>query len=147
MQIEDYQQVKVGDYVIGGTIGKGAYGVVKKGISLITNEVVAIKIISKPTVVDVAMEVDAMLQVNGHEHVVTLLNVYENNLGYYIVMEYCDFDLASTLCSGMPYAEDMARYVMWQLLKAVSHCHAKGIAHRDLKPENILIDNHHNDLR
>lgn len=26
-----------------------------------------------------------------------------------------------------------------QLVVAISHCHAKGVAHRDLKPENLLL--------
>ena len=28
---------------------------------------------------------------------------------------------------------------MWQLLKAVEHCHAHGVIHRDIKPENVLM--------
>jgi serine/threonine protein kinase len=29
---------------------------------------------------------------------------------------------------------------MRQLLSAIVHCHANGVAHRDIKPENILVD-------
>lgn len=27
----------------------------------------------------------------------------------------------------------------WQIVEAVAHCHAMGVAHRDLKPENLLL--------
>ena len=30
--------------------------------------------------------------------------------------------------------------IMWQLLKAVTYCHSKGLMHRNLKPDNILMN-------
>ena len=29
---------------------------------------------------------------------------------------------------------------MWQLLRGMAFCHARGIMHRDLKPQNLLLD-------
>lgn len=37
------------------------------------------------------------------------------------------------------YPEDVARGVIWRILKAVSSLHARNIAHRDVKPENVLL--------
>ena len=38
------------------------------------------------------------------------------------------------------FSENVCRYFLKQMLKAVDHMHSKSYAHRDLKPENILID-------
>ena len=29
---------------------------------------------------------------------------------------------------------------MHKLIRAMAHCHEKGVSHRDLKPENVLVD-------
>ncbi len=34
---------------------------------------------------------------------------------------------------------ELLKYYMFQLLKAIDHMHRNGIFHRDIKPENILI--------
>lgn len=35
--------------------------------------------------------------------------------------------------------EDMAGYIFFQLLDAVSHLHRNGICHRDIKLENCML--------
>jgi len=39
------------------------------------------------------------------------------------------------------------RFYMYQLAKALDHCHSKGIMHRDVKPQNIIIDRKNRILR
>ncbi len=42
----------------------------------------------------------------------------------------------------MPFAK--AKSYLYQLLSAISYCHARRVLHRDLKPQNLLIDNNGN---
>ena len=40
---------------------------------------------------------------------------------------------------GATFSEPEAAAIFSQLLRAVEHCHSRGIMHRDIKPENLLF--------
>lgn len=35
---------------------------------------------------------------------------------------------------------EFIRKIIFQLLKAIDHCHSYDVIHRDIKPENLLIN-------
>lgn len=67
----------------------------------------------------------------------------EDELFFYIVFEYVDWDLAHFLDSvpkEVGLSLNNIRELAAQLLRGIDCLHAHRIIHRDLKPANILID-------
>ncbi|XP_054546666.1 serine/threonine-protein kinase MARK2-like [Talpa occidentalis] len=129
------------------TLGEGAYAKVKLALHLVTGTEVAIKFICKSRQARLeflAREVDCMKALQ-HPNIIQLFEVLDTREDLLLVMEYAGGgDLQEYLLRHGRLEEPEARGKFEQILAAVTHCHARGIAHRDLKPENILMDSEHN---
>jgi serine/threonine protein kinase len=76
-----------------------------------------------------------------HPRVVQLYDLFQDDLNYYIVMEYCpNGELFGHIISSTKIPEDAARLFFKDVMDALGLVHAVGVAHRDIKPENIFID-------
>lgn len=113
-----------------------------------TDEKVACKVIMKqPKRLDaqrqaVLLEVAILKYVEDHPNAVKLLNVFEDEKGYYIVMEHCSggelFEHIGRGQGGL--TERQAAQICRSLLNFIAHMHSRGVAHMDVKPENIMFD-------
>ena len=80
-----------------------------------------------------------------HPNIANLIEVKEDDKNFYIVQEYCNGgSLAKFLQKyyeknnkGLP--EEMAQYIMRQIVDALNYMHNKKIIYRNLKLENLLI--------
>ena len=134
-------------YEIKGTLGKGKFGLVKKGIHNDSGREVAIKIIDKKILSPIDMqqvksEID-ILKIAKHPNIIKLYDVFENEEFIFIITEYCSGgDLFSYIEKrDFKLTEERAAEIIHQLCTAVFFLHQYGIVHRDLKPENILMTN------
>jgi 5'-AMP-activated protein kinase catalytic alpha subunit len=86
---------RIGDYIIGRSIGKGTFGKVKKGVHTKTGEKVAIKILEKDKIQDVsdvervAREIH-ILKIVRHPNVIQMYEIIETKKQLYLIMEYAE---------------------------------------------------------
>ncbi|XP_026051031.1 serine/threonine-protein kinase pim-3-like [Carassius auratus] len=76
-------------------------------------------------------------------HIIEMLDWQDDPDYYLIVMErpVPSMDMAKLLkCSGGRLKEQIAQYIMWQVIYAANFCCNRGVFHRDIKLENVLVN-------
>jgi serine/threonine protein kinase len=58
----------------------------------------------------------------------------------YVVFDAADTDLHQLIRSPQPLPPEHARFLTYQILRALKFLHSAGVVHRDLKPSNVLVD-------
>ncbi|CAH9129892.1 unnamed protein product [Cuscuta epithymum] len=127
------------DYVLGETIGKGKFGSVRLCRNKATGVEFACKTLLKGEET-VHREVEIMQHLSGHQGVVMLEAVYEEDERFHLVMELCGGGrLIDDMAKVGPYSEQRAANIFKELMMVIKYCHDMGVVHRDIKPENILL--------
>ncbi|KAJ0408385.1 hypothetical protein P43SY_003111 [Pythium insidiosum] len=121
------KHTRLQDFKLLAVIGQGAFGKVLLVRHGGTNQVHAMKIISKKFL----HERDSVRYMRAERDIMTKL---------YLVMDFQPGgELFSYLRQEGTFSEDKARFYLAEMILALEHLHSKGIIHRDLKPENVLI--------
>lgn len=127
-------------------IGEGTYGVVYRARDTVSNKIVALKKVRMEREKDGIplsglREISLLLNL-GHKNIVKLMEVVVGKHldSIFLVMEYCEQDLASLLDNmTSPFQESQIKCLMLQLFHGVQYLHEKFIVHRDLKVSNLLL--------
>jgi cyclin-dependent kinase 10 len=91
--------------------------------------------------VSVIREIQSLLKLS-HANIVGLLDVAVGRKvdKVFLVMEYCNEDLASLLDNmKSPFTESQVKCLMLQLFEGVKYLHANFVIHRDIKVSNLLL--------
>lgn len=133
-------------------IGRGAYGYVNMSFRNSDRLLVITKFILKEKLCpqfmvknregkEVPIEIQ-LLQTLDHKNIVSVLDVFENDLFYQLVMEKhgSGMDLWTFIERRPLMDEKLGSYIFRQISDAVNYLHEKKILHRDIKDENIIID-------
>ena len=136
----------MGEYVVDGLLGEGAFGTVFRASHPLIGKLVAIKVLARKFSVDPEMvsrfvaEAKAVNQIR-HRNIIDIFSfgTLPDGRSYY-VMEYLDgetLDARVARAGKLPLAEALP--ILKGIARALDAAHAKGIAHRDLKAENVFL--------
>lgn len=133
-----------GRYEVGVEIGRGNFGVVYRGRSLLDqagSKLVALKLIPRDRVdVNVLREIRNMLAYANHPFIVSLVEVVLTPFDLCLVQDLASGgELFSLVASKGKCREEEARGYFQQIIFGLEHLHSNGITHRDLKLENVLL--------
>ncbi|KAH9511341.1 DNA repair and recombination protein RAD54-like [Dermatophagoides farinae] len=138
------------NYNVSNILGRGGFGTVYAGVRIRDGLPVAIKLIKRDNVTSweqyngrlVPMEVCLLEKVGHIKGVIRMLNWYEYQSTFIIVMERPDNvkDLFDFITEHVVLEERMARLFFRQVVEIIILCHKAGVCHRDIKDENILVD-------
>eukprot|EP00727_Mastigamoeba_balamuthi_P011463 m51a1_g694 putative ribosomal protein s6 kinase alpha-4 isoform x1 (785) ;mRNA; f:359385-363612 len=131
-------------YELEEKLGEGAHSCVFDAVERTTGQHYAAKIVHRElqTAADklgLAREISIMRGLD-HDNIVRLHEVFQTKGRVVLIMERVPGgDLLHEIVRRGKFTEEDARPLFRQIVSAVDHLHARGIAHRDLKPENILV--------
>lgn len=133
------------NYEVLEKMGEGAFSVVFKARHLVSDKLVAIKVLRKFQMdrsqkQAVLKEVTIMRQLK-HPNIVRFIEVIESDSYYYIVQELAmGGEIFAAIVNFTYLSEDLSRHIIYQVAEAVRYLHEEvGVVHRDIKPENLLF--------
>lgn len=109
------------------------------------DKVFAIKVVDCRSLADVGQrvknEVQILQSLRNVKSIITLRDVLETELHYYLVMDYLGGgDVFDRIVRKGMYQEEEAKKLACNLLSSVDFMHHRNVCHRDLKPQNMLFE-------
>ena len=134
-----------GLYRVEAKIGEGAFGEVWSGVTIATEQRVALKRLHTSVAANVESiqrfrrEADLLSRVNS-DYVARLINFLPDpNHGLVLVLEFIDGAPLSELFSIQTISIELAINIGIDMLFALRDLHAARIIHRDIKPANVIM--------
>jgi len=137
MQLRGYGDIEL--------VGEGGLGRVYRAVKVSTGGTVAIKELrdisaGSPAWHRARRELDAMLRLKGHAHVINVEEVIDGPNGPCLIMEYAPGGSLFDRVQRGPLSAPELVLVGQHVCDALTASHAAGVLHRDIKPHNLLVD-------
>lgn len=135
----------VGNYKVVEKIGEGGMGAVYKGVDLMLEREVAIKVLkpelaSQPLVVERFRSEAVTLAKLNHPNIATLYSFFRQGDNFFMVLEFVNGTPLERIIEahGVMTCEQGIP-LFCQMLEGIDHAHSFGIIHRDIKPGNMML--------
>ncbi len=135
----------VGNYKITEKIGEGGMGEVFKGIDIMLEREVALKmlrpeLVRQPYLVERFRSEAVTLAKLNHPNIAILHSFFRQGDDYFMVMEYVPGEtLDEIIRKRGAMSCEMGVSLLCQVLEGIDHAHRLGIIHRDIKPANMML--------
>lgn len=135
----------IGNYRITEKIGEGGMGEVFKGVDLMLEREVAIKMLrpeltQQSQVVERFRQEAVTLAKLNHQHIATLHAFLRQENNFFMVMEFVRGRTLDEVVRGQgALATPQAALLISQTLAGLEHAHKSGVIHRDIKPSNLML--------
>ncbi|OLY84374.1 Serine/threonine-protein kinase svkA [Smittium mucronatum] len=138
-----HKRCDVGDrYVKQKLVGRGAYGLVYKGLDTFTGKVVAIKVMNldknDENITDIQREISLLSQLDS-PFITHYITSFVKSKSLWILMDYAEGGSIHKLMKAGPLQEKYTGAILYNVLRSLDYLNTYGIMHRDIKAANILI--------
>lgn len=87
-------------------------------------------------------EIEILKVVGNHPNVIKLIEYFEDQQYFYLVLEYVQGKDLFNFISNNKLEEKHVSYLFKQIVKGIRYLHeVLGVLHRDIKLENIMMSN------
>jgi Rho-associated protein kinase 2 len=133
------------DFLVIKTIGRGAFGEVQLVRHRATQQVYAMKLLSKFEMIkrsDSAFywEERFIMAHSNSDWIVRLHHAFQDQKYLYMLMDYMPGGDLVNLLTNYDVPEKWAKFYCAEVVLAIDAIHQMGFVHRDVKPDNMLID-------
>jgi serine/threonine protein kinase len=144
--------IKVGEYILEKSIGKGQFGKVFRARHIPTGEVFAIKRLDKnkfssnPQMMKLLNTEVAIMKEIKHPNILNMYEFIVSRDFYYIVIQYCnqgDLETYMRQRNIKCFDEHKAVQLLKQIFNGFTELRKRKILHRDFKLANIFMSNEH----
>lgn len=137
------------NYEVGEQLGSGQFAVVRRVIHRATGRPCAAKFIKKRRFPNskrgilmphIIREIEILQLLKGHPNIIEVLEVFETPNEVILILELVSGGELFEYLDAHDYLEEReAAQFVFQILRALAHCHKKNVAHLDIKPENLML--------
>ncbi len=131
---------KIGRFQVGQVLGSGNQGTVYLCHDTQLERRVAIKLLNQSLSESAFRDEARAMSKLQHPNIVTIYEAGQHNETPYLVFEFVEGDLLSSLIQSKPMELPRAKQIFQGLLEGMAEAHKAGVIHRDLKPANIIIN-------